>query len=155
MSQTNRSSLTVFPQKKLGQNFLVDANICRKIIEHCDLFDSDEILEIGPGLGVLTRHIIPAVKRIWAVETDPKLVSHLNKEFAATEKLKVIHKDILKFDFSELTQTPLKVIGNLPYSISSKIVEKLLLQSASISRIFMTVQWEFAQRLKAAVGSKD
>jgi len=141
------------PRKNLGQNFLSDVNIINKIINACELQPDETVLEIGPGFGALTKKIAPAVKRFFAVEKDRALYDYLSKNIL--EKNTVFHhQDFLGYDFSYLTP-PIKIIGNLPYNISSPIIEKLIQNRDKISDIFIMVQLEFGKRLAAAPGGKD
>jgi len=141
------------PRKSLGQNFLNDANIVNKIINACTLRLEETVLEIGPGLGALTAKIAPAVKYLHAVEKDKNLYDYLSKNI--TEKNTTFHcQDFLAYDFSRLT-SPVKIIGNLPYNISSPIIEKLIQNREKISDIFIMVQSEFGKRLTAKAGSHD
>lgn len=139
-----------YPSKKLGQNFLVDQNIKQKIIDLLNIENNDNVLEIGPGLGALTELIYQKTKNFVVIEFDKKLSNFLTNNF---EKLKVINEDILKFNFSSLNFDNYKVISNLPYSISSKIIFKILKESNFKISILM-VQKEMADRLVAKCGSK-
>lgn len=139
-------------KKSLGQNFLTDTYIQRKIIEACDLKNSDVVVEIGPGQGVLTRLIAPHVQRLISIETDKDLIESLRAEFE--QKNDIIHADFLKWDMNELPQD-IKIIGNIPYYISTPIIEKLIYERKKISQAFLTVQLEFGQRLIAQPGGKD
>jgi len=140
------------PKKKLGQNFLADIRIQQKIIQACALNSDDTVVEIGPGQGVLTRLIAPQVKRLICVETDRDLIGPLRDCFVG--KNEIVHADFLKWDMSHLPEG-IKVIGNIPYYISTPIIEKLITDRAKISAAFLTVQLEFGQRLTAKPGGKD
>jgi len=142
-------------KKSLGQNFLVDANIQRKITQACALTENDCVLEIGAGKGALTRMIGQRVKQLYALEIDQLLCQALSRDFAGLNNIKIIHADILKFDISALTELRLKVIGNIPYYISSPIIERLIGFRKKISDIYITVQNEFARRACAPSGSKE
>ncbi|MBF0484996.1 MAG: ribosomal RNA small subunit methyltransferase A [Candidatus Omnitrophica bacterium] len=145
--------LGFIPKKRLGQNFLRDQRVLRRIIEACELKNDETVLEIGPGQGALTRSIAPYVKDIIAVEADPQLADQLRKDFDPA-KLTVHDSDILKFDFSKI-QGPIKVVGNLPYYISTPIIELVITNRKLFTSLFMTVQLEFGERLVAAPGSKE
>ena len=140
-------------RKSLGQHFLTDPNIIHKIIDACQLESNDSVLEIGPGDGALTRHISPRVNGVYAVDADRRLCEKLSKEFFTTN-VKIIHANILKFDLSSLP-SPIKVIGNLPYNISSPIIERIMIHREKIHSVFFTVQWEFGKRLVAKPNTKD
>jgi 16S rRNA (adenine1518-N6/adenine1519-N6)-dimethyltransferase len=124
-----------------------------KIIRCTRLEAADTVLEIGPGQGAITRLIAPKVKRLIAVEKDARLAGSLQKEFDATN-VEIVHGDILKFPLHSLTST-IKVIGNLPYHISTPIIEKLITERESIASFHIMLQKEYAQRLCAASGSKE
>ena len=153
------------PKKNLGQNFLTDTRIQQKIIQACDLKPEDTVVEIGPGQGVLTRLLAPQVKRLISVETDRDLIGPLRDCFVGkheinrpprndTNLLEIIHADFLKWDMSHLPDG-IKVIGNIPYYISTPIIEKLIADRRQISAAFLTVQLEFGARLTAKPGGKD
>ena len=141
------------PKKSLGQHFMTDSNIVRKIIAACALTANDTVLEIGPGTGILTRAIAPAVKHLIAVEADAQLARQLRREFDS-HTVSVITADILTYDFTSL---PLgtKIIGNLPYYISSPIIENIMMHRHRLGSVFITVQWEFGKRMVARPNSKD
>lgn len=141
------------PRKHLGQNFLVDPKAKARILSSCELKESEEVVEIGPGLGHLTEIILPCVKKVYAIEKDPRFCEELRKKFSA-EKFEVFDADVLKFDFTKLTPK-LKVIGNLPYYISTPIIEKFIAYEGLFPVCFFTVQKEFAQRLTAKPNTKD
>jgi len=141
------------PRKNLGQNFLNDPNIINKIINVCALQKEETVLEIGPGLGALTQKIAPAVRCFYAVEKDKHLYDYLSKNILK-KNTTFYHQDFLAYDFSRLTP-PVKIVGNLPYNISSPIIEKLIQNREKISDIFIMVQLEFGKRLAATSGGKD
>ena len=142
-------------RKKWGQNFLIDPNIVKKIYRTIDPIDSDNILEIGPGEGVLTKIILPEVNKMVSVEIDPVLVNKLNNS-NRLRKLKVVNKDILKTNIYDLgINNPVRVIGNIPYNITSQIIFWLIEQLDYWSDAFIMVQKEVAHRLIAKVGTKE
>jgi len=151
------SAEKIRPRKSLGQNFLFDKNIQGKIISAAELSSDDTVLEIGAGRGELTRLLVDRVKKIYAVEIDRALAQGLSREFGDSVKIKIINQDILKLDLNKncagLSQ--IKVIGNIPYYVSSPILDYLLRYHNRISTIFITVQKEFGQRMAALPGSKD
>ena len=142
----------VIPKKHLGQHFLADPNVRSRIIEHCNLKETETVLEIGPGLGALTKDIACRVQNLYAVEKDTTLGETLKKNLP--ENVTVIQGDILKYDLG-LLPAGIKVIGNLPYYISSPIMEKILTHRPMFTDIFFTVQLEFGQRLTAKLNTKD
>ncbi|MCR4418082.1 MAG: 16S rRNA (adenine(1518)-N(6)/adenine(1519)-N(6))-dimethyltransferase RsmA [Ignavibacteria bacterium] len=140
-------------KKKLGQHFLVDKNIIRKIVEAFSPKKSDLILEIGPGRGALTEELIKYSQNIILVEIDSELIQELNQKFP---DLKIINKDILECDFkSEFFENKYRIIGNLPYYITSQILIKIFDNYAYINDAFIMVQKEVAQRIVASKGKKD
>ena len=142
-------------RKKWGQNFLIDPNIVKKIYRTIGPIDSDNILEIGPGEGVLTKIILPEVNKMVSIEIDPVLVNKLNNS-NRLKKLKVVNKDILKTNIYDLDiDNPVRVIGNIPYNITSQIIFWLIEQLDYWSDAFIMVQKEVAHRLIAKVGTKE
>ena len=141
-------------RKKWGQNFLVDKNLLDKIVSTVNPQANDHILEIGPGEGVLSERIFPQVKEMLAVEIDPLLVDQLNKQKNLNE-LNVIQGDILLNNIRDLPITnPVRVIGNIPYNITSPIIFWLIEQLDYWDDAFVMTQKEVAQRLTAKVGTK-
>jgi 16S rRNA (adenine1518-N6/adenine1519-N6)-dimethyltransferase len=143
----------IIPKKHLGQNFLVNANITQRIIDSCQISEKETILEIGPGLGALTKEIANRSEHVYAVETDKRLYDQLT-DAVSLKKINLIHADFLKCDLSFLPQKT-KVIGNLPYKISTPIIEKLINNRQLFQDLFLTVQLEFGKRLAAKPNSKD
>ena len=142
-------------RKKWGQNFLIDPNIVKKIYRTIGPIDSDNILEIGSGEGVLTKIILPEVNKMVSIEIDPVLVNKLNNS-NRLKKLKVVKKDILKTNIYDLDiDNPVRVIGNIPYNITSQIIFWLIEQLDYWSDAFIMVQKEVAHRLIAKVGTKE
>ena len=142
-------------RKKWGQNFLIDPNIVKKIYRTIEPINSNNILEIGPGEGVLTKIILPEVNKMVSIEIDPVLVNKLNNSHQL-KKLKVVNKDILKTNIYDLDiDNPVRVIGNIPYNITSQIIFWLIEQLDYWSDAFIMVQKEVAHRLIAKVGTKE
>jgi 16S rRNA (adenine1518-N6/adenine1519-N6)-dimethyltransferase len=140
-----------FAKKSLGQNFLNDDNIKKKIIDVCSLSQRDNVLEIGPGLGVLTGEIAKRVKSLIAIEKDTRLYKYLLELLKDCKNLTLINEDILKF---KITKKLSKVIGNIPYNISSPLIEHLINQKDKIGIIYISLQKELAERIIAKPGSK-
>ena len=145
------------PLKRLGANYLIDGNIKDKVIAEAAAAKGDTVLEIGPGLGALTMDLAASGAEVYAVEIDKKAFALL-KEMAADRfpKLKLFHEDILKFDLGKIpAQNKIKVVGNLPYYITTPIIE-LLIQNRHLVRFaLIMVQREVANRLMAPPGTKD
>lgn len=147
--------MTRIPAKKyLGQNFLVDRRVIQRILAACRLQGDETILEIGPGQGALTSELASRAGQIFAVEKDHRMVALLQEKFASHHHLHLIEQDIIQFDISVLPQET-KVIGNLPYNISTPIIEKFLTEPHPCREFFFTVQREFGERLAAQPGTKD
>ena len=144
------------PRKRFGQHFLHDRNIIDRIVAALDPQADDRIVEIGPGKGVLTRELLRRVAHLDAVELDRDLVAYLRSEFP-TDKLTLHSADALKFDFCHLTGDghDLRLIGNLPYNISTPLLFHLLDQAGCIEDMVFMLQKEVVERLRAGPGGKD
>jgi len=152
------------PRKKLGQNFLVDANIAKKIISAANLFHRDVVVEIGPGAGALTRYLAKVVRTVIAVEIDRNLLPVLAETAGDLHNVKIIMGDALKVDFDKLvrektgldfTRGKYKVLGNLPYYISTPLIMRLLTGGFHLHSLVVMVQKEVAERITAVPGGKD
>ena len=132
----------------------MDQNVIRKIMESCELSAEDNVLEIGPGEGAITKIIAPKVKNLTAVEKDRELAEKLTADFITSQHIKIIHDDILKYPFETIAPQT-KLIGNLPYNISTPVIEKILNYKQQFSSIFIMVQLEYGQRLTAKPHTKD
>ena len=141
-------------RKRWGQNFLVDRNLLEKIVRTIDPKKSNSILEIGPGEGVLTELIYPIVKEMVAIEIDPMLIEHL-KNRESLKGLNIVHGDVLLQDIENLpVKNLVRVIGNIPYNITSPIIFWLIEQLIFWEDAFIMMQKEVAERLSAVVGTK-
>ncbi len=147
-------ALPPFPRKRLGQHFLIDPNLIRKIVCLADIHSSDSVCEIGPGGGALTGLLCQAAKHVLALEVDPRMVEFLQTELAGYANLDVEEQDALKYSFGQLPPSTV-VVANLPYNISTPIMFRLLESQQHISRMVLMVQQEVAQRLVAKPSSKD
>ncbi|MEE9572041.1 MAG: 16S rRNA (adenine(1518)-N(6)/adenine(1519)-N(6))-dimethyltransferase RsmA [Candidatus Neomarinimicrobiota bacterium] len=144
-----------FAKKKWGQNFLIDPNLLRKIIRTIGLSEKDNVLEIGPGEGVLTERILPAVNGLAVIEIDPVLVEYLRSS-DSIHSCHIIHGDVLWLELKTLPLSkPVKVIGNIPYNITSPILFWLIEQREDWSEAYLMVQKEVASRLTGKVGTKS
>jgi len=141
------------PKKSLGQNFLVDGNLQRKIIEAVAPEPGDEILEIGPGEGALTRHLLGRSRALFLVELDDDLAASWTEETSGIPGVRVLHRDILDVKLSDLTGEVegLKVVGNIPYNITTPILFHLL-ERPRPRDILLMVQKEVAERIVAPPG---
>ncbi len=148
------ASLPPYPRKRLGQHFLIDPNLIRKIVSLADIQPSDSVCEIGPGGGALTGLLCQVAKQVLALEVDPRMVEFLKTEFAEYPNLEVEAQDALKYPFDQLPSSTV-VVANLPYNISTPIMFRLLESQQHISRMVLMVQQEVARRLVAKPSSKD
>lgn len=146
--------LPPYPRKRLGQHFLIDPNLLRKIINLADLQPNDYVCEIGPGGGALTRLLCQSAKQVLALEVDPRMVDFLKEEFAGCSNLEIQEHDALRYPFDQLPE-PAVVVANLPYNISTPIMFRLLEARPKIRRMVLTVQLEVAKRLTAKPNTKD
>jgi 16S rRNA (adenine1518-N6/adenine1519-N6)-dimethyltransferase len=145
----------VVPSKKLGQNFLIDANTARWIVEQLDPQEDDFVIEVGPGTGALSEQICNRVRRLVLVEFDHRLATWLTKRFADHDNVEVIHADGAKFDIRPLfKEAPVKLLGNLPYSAGGAILRNFLKQPSPVIRAVLMLQKEFIDRIMAKPKTK-
>jgi 16S rRNA (adenine1518-N6/adenine1519-N6)-dimethyltransferase len=145
----------VSPVKTLGQNFLHDQNLARWVVDQAQINSDDFVLEIGPGLGALTKLLIEKGARVLAIEKDTRLANFLRERFAH-ERLEIVNDDALKFDARVLfSRRRVKLLGNLPYNISSALLLKFLSYPSPISLWLFTLQKEMAARLSAQPSGHD
>ncbi|NTW83245.1 MAG: 16S rRNA (adenine(1518)-N(6)/adenine(1519)-N(6))-dimethyltransferase RsmA [Chlorobiaceae bacterium] len=153
MTKVEYKHTEIAAKKKLGQNFLTDRNITKKIVCAGKAGAEDNILEIGPGFGALTREIAEFCPSFTVVEKDPALAEFIRNEYP---QLRVIEADFLTIDLEPLSaQKPLKVYGNIPYSITSPILFMLLDNRRCFSSAVLMMQLEVAKRIVAKPGTKD
>jgi 16S rRNA (adenine1518-N6/adenine1519-N6)-dimethyltransferase len=142
------------PNKRLGQHFLIDQNIVRKIVEAADLTPEDTVVEIGPGRGVLTEALARAVRRVVAIEIDRELYQLLQERQAQWKNVELIRADALMHPFETLPAGAI-VVANLPYYISTPLLFKFLEHRVRFPRLVLMVQSEVADRLVAKAGDAD
>ncbi|MFZ4525006.1 MAG: 16S rRNA (adenine(1518)-N(6)/adenine(1519)-N(6))-dimethyltransferase RsmA [Chlorobium sp.] len=153
MTKVEYKDTEIAVKKKLGQNFLTDRNITRKIVIASGAGPQDNILEIGPGFGALTREIIAYNPTFTVVEKDPKLAEFIRTEYP---QLNLIEGDFLDTDLESLaTEQPLRILGNIPYSITTPILFKLLEHRSSFLSATLMMQHEVAMRIVAKPSTKD
>ena len=141
------------PLKRFGQNYLVDQNIIKKIIREINPGKDDNIIEIGPGEGALTKYLSEAVSKLTVVEIDNRKIELLKNKF---ENIKIINDDFLDLSLSSFTENKnIRIVGNLPYYITSPILFKLIEEIDFINDTTIMVQYEVAKRMVAGTGSKD
>jgi len=144
-------------KKRFGQNFLIDRNIVNKILDAADIHEGDPVLEIGPGVGTLTAAIAERGANLIAVEVDRDLIAVLDEVIPGAE---IVNADILSLDLAQFIEdrfggSKAKVVGNLPYYITSPIITQVLEARERIERLVLMVQKEVAERLQASPGTKD
>jgi len=144
------------PKKSLGQNFLKDRNVLEKIIQAADLKADDLVIEIGPGQGVLTEELIKHTGKVLAIEIDKNLAKELKNKFTGNKKLDIINDDILKINLPEMIEKNnfqnYKVIANIPYYITSPIIQLFLKTKIPPTEMIFMVQKEVAERIVAGPG---
>ncbi len=146
------------PRKRFGQNFLVSQDVLQNIERSLHLQKNDRVVEIGPGQGALTENLLQAVNDLTAIEIDRDLVNFLQKKFSQSKNFHLISGDVLKTDWPLLAKNQLnslRVVGNLPYNISSPILFQLSAAKNQIKDIHVMLQREVADRLCAQPGNKD
>jgi 16S rRNA (adenine1518-N6/adenine1519-N6)-dimethyltransferase len=148
-------------KKSLGQNFLIDTNILKKIVSFANLEENSGAIEIGPGIGALTEQLARTSKKVVAFEIDQRLLPILNDTLSPYPHVKVIHNDVLEANVSEVIAEEFKemndimVVANLPYYVTTPIIMKLLEEHLPIRGIVCMLQKEVADRISAKPGTKD
>jgi 16S rRNA (adenine1518-N6/adenine1519-N6)-dimethyltransferase len=148
-------------KKSLGQNFLIDTNILRNIVEHAGLTDESAAIEVGPGIGALTEQLAKVCKKVVAFEIDQRLLPILNDTLSPYPNTKIIHQDVLKANVKEVIDEELAgvedimVVANLPYYVTTPIILKLLEEQLPIRGIVVMLQKEVADRIAAKPGTKE
>ncbi len=149
--------------KKLGQNFLIDENVVTSIVEAANIAKDDLVIEIGPGLGTLTKELLQKAGKVIAIELDERMIRILNDRFFMEQHFEIINEDVLKVDLVELIKQnkekfglkKAKIVANLPYYITTPIIMKLLEEKLEIESITVMVQKEVADRLTQIPGGKN
>ena len=146
--------------KSLGQNFLIDTNVIDRILEGARVQEGDYVIEVGPGIGTLTKEMGRTAEKVVAIEIDKTLIPILEETLADFPNIEVINQDILKVNVQELVKAklnggPVKLIANLPYYITTPIVMKFLEEDIPVTDIVVMVQKEVADRMNAQPNSKD
>ncbi len=149
--------------KSLGQNFLIDDKVVEGIINGSDVNKDDLVIEIGPGLGTLTKYLLEKAKKVICVELDNKMINILEDRFKLYDSFELLHNDILKVDLNSIIKKEkeqsdikqVKIVANLPYYITTPIIMKLLEDKLDLDSITVMIQKEVADRLIATPGDKD
>ncbi|WP_160725684.1 16S rRNA (adenine(1518)-N(6)/adenine(1519)-N(6))-dimethyltransferase RsmA [Bacillus sp. USDA818B3_A] len=148
-------------KKSLGQNFLIDTNILKKIVSFADLTENSGAIEIGPGIGALTEQLARSSKKVTAFEIDQRLLPILQDTLSPYDNVKVIHRDVLEADVQTVMEeefqgiNDIMVVANLPYYVTTPIIMKLLEEQLPIRGIVCMLQKEVADRISAKPGTKD
>lgn len=142
------------PRKSLGQNFLSDPNVLERIVESAEITSDSLVLEVGPGLGSLTRYLAQAARRVVAVELDASLIPILEYVLGGYPNVNIVHADILKLDPATLIEEDgYMVVANIPYYITSNLIRHLLEAQRKPGRLVLTIQREVAERITAQTGN--
>jgi 16S rRNA (adenine1518-N6/adenine1519-N6)-dimethyltransferase len=155
----NLAARGLSPRKRFGQNFLVREDLAERIVDHCHLREDDVAIEIGPGAGALTPLIAQRVRQLIAVEMDMGLAELLREEMAGTPRVEIVEGDFLEFDLAAAAAAhgveKLAVVGNIPYNITTPVIEHLFEQRHAVRTAVLLVQKEYAERLSAAPGTPE
>ncbi|KPK31601.1 MAG: dimethyladenosine transferase, partial [Nitrospira bacterium SG8_35_1] len=146
------------PKKRFGQNFLVNSNISEKIVKLAGIQPDDTIIELGIGFGALTSYLALTCKKVIGLEIDSGIIRYHKEEGSLPENVTLMHQDILQINYAKLAEESggrLKIIANLPYSISNPLLFKLTEHKDNMEWAVLMLQKEVAQRLTAATGTKD
>ncbi|MEG2018356.1 MAG: 16S rRNA (adenine(1518)-N(6)/adenine(1519)-N(6))-dimethyltransferase RsmA [Clostridium sp.] len=143
--------------KSLGQNFLIDDSVLDDIVDGAEITKDDYVIEIGPGVGTLTKELLQRAKRVTSIELDEKLIPILQEELKDFENFELVHKDALKVDYNELIgdEKSVKIVANLPYYVTTPIIANLLNGKYNIASITIMIQKEVAERIDAEPSTKD
>ena len=149
--------------KSLGQNFLIREEVIETIIESSQIEKEDLVIEIGPGLGTLTKYLLQKAKKVICIELDKKMIRILEDRFSLYQNFEVLNQDVLKVDLKELIDNEkkntqiqkVKIVANLPYYITTPIIMKLLEEELPLDSITVMIQKEVADRLIAIPGDKQ
>lgn len=143
--------------KSLGQNFLVDDQVLRDIVTGAEVNKDDFIIEIGPGVGTLTKELLQVAKKVCAIELDKDLIPILNEELKEFENFQLVNKDALKVNFDEIIgeEKSVKLVANLPYYVTTPIIAKLLTEGYKFKSLTIMIQKEVAERIDAKPSTKE
>jgi len=146
--------MDIRPKKSLGQNFLTDPHYLRKIVDAARVGPQDQVVEIGPGMGHLTRELAARAGRLVIIELDDRLIPRLRGEYGPASNVEIVHADALAYDYGLLPGT-WKVVANLPYYISTPIIQRLIGLHGRFSTLTLMLQKEVAERIAAKPGGKE
>ena len=152
----------LYANKSLGQNFLIDEEVVQNIVNSAGANKEDLIIEIGPGLGTLTKYLLETEAKVICIELDKRMIDILNDRFSLYDNFSVLNEDVLKVDLKKLIKESktngiknVKIVANLPYYITTPIIMKLLEEKLDIDSITVMIQKEVAERLVAVPGEKE
>ena len=143
----------IYSKKYLGQNFLINPNVLPKIIEASEIKAGDVVIEVGPGLGILTKALLDAGAKVYAIEKDFDLIAQLTQKFGNNKNLKIVHQDALFFD--ETTFEKYKIVSNLPFNAASPLIRKFLESSKQPELMVVMIQKEVAEKILAQPGDSE
>lgn len=149
--------------KSLGQNFLINQNVVDKIVESSQITKNDLVIEIGPGLGTLTKELLEKAGKVICIELDKKMIKILTDRFSLYENFEVIHEDVLRIHLNKIIKEEkeknefqsAKIVANLPYYITTPIIMKVIEDDLPVNKVVIMVQKEVGDRLKASPGTRD
>ncbi|MDA8100914.1 MAG: 16S rRNA (adenine(1518)-N(6)/adenine(1519)-N(6))-dimethyltransferase RsmA [Nitrospiraceae bacterium] len=141
-------------KKSLGQNFLKDPHYLSRIAEAAHIAPDSQVIEIGPGMGDLTRELLRRAGKLLLIELDDRLIPLLRKEFGADPRVTIVHADAMEFDFRGLSGT-WSVVANLPYYVATPLIQRMLLLRGTLGSLTLMLQQEVADRICAAPGGKE
>lgn len=143
--------------KSLGQNFLIDDTVLMDIVEGSEVNKGDYIIEIGPGVGTLTKQLLKVAKAVCSIELDSNLIPILNEELKEFDNFKLINEDALKVDFNEIIagEESVKLVANLPYYVTTPIICKFLTEDYNFKSLTIMIQKEVAERIAAKPNCKE
>lgn len=143
--------------KSLGQNFLLDETVLSDIVDSADISKEDMVIEIGPGVGTLTRELLQKAKKVYAIELDSDLIPILSEELKEFNNLELIHKDALKVNFNEIIgdEKSVKVVANLPYYVTTPVICKMITEDYNFKSLTIMIQKEVAERINSEPNCKE
>lgn len=162
-TKTIMKKYNIKANKSLGQNFLINTEVVEKIVNSSEITEEDMIIEIGPGLGTLTKYLLEKAGKVLCIELDTKMIKILNDRFSEYENFELINEDVLKVDLNKIIKQNkenskiknVKIVANLPYYITTPIIMKLLEEKLDIKSITVMIQKEVADRLIETPGGKN
>ena len=149
------TELMINPKKKFSQNFLTSYEVVKESVDSLHLESDDVIIEIGPGLGALTQELLNRGNQVYAYDIDLDMVNHLKEVFKGYSNFHLFNQDFMKTDLSSFEGKVVKVISNVPYNLTTPIIEKIVTSSINVKVFEFMVQKEVYDRIKAKKGSKD